>query len=57
MIALVGLSLLAFVIATVLTVAMVIWEWPYMGLFILSIPGVVAIAWRRRALLGKYPSN
>ena len=57
MIALVGLSLLAFVIATVVTVGMVIWEWPYIGLFILSISGVVAVVWRRRALQDKYQSN
>ena len=57
MISLVGLSLLAFVIAMAVTAGMVIWEWPSMGLFILTIPGVAAVVWGRRALRDKYRSD
>jgi hypothetical protein len=57
MIALVGLSLLTFVIATVVAAAMVICEWPSIGLFLLTIPGAVTVVWLRRALPDKYQSD
>ena len=57
MIALVGLSLLAFVIVTAVTASMVVWEWPSIGLFILAIPGVAALVSGRRALRDKYQSD
>jgi hypothetical protein len=57
MIALVGLSLLAFAIVTAVIASMVIWEWPSIGLFILAIPGVAAVVSGRRALRDKYQSD
>jgi hypothetical protein len=53
-IALVGLSLFAFLVATVVTVGMVIWERRYMGFVILlCIAGVVAVTRRWQELPDK----
>jgi hypothetical protein len=56
--ALVGLSLLALLIAAAVTIGLAFWEWPYIGLVVvLCIAAVVAVIWRRRELPDNYTSD